>query len=75
MATLEQLTARLAAAEEAYDALMLGQSARVVQDANGERVEYTAANASRLEAYIEKLKLDIKNFGSTPLRGPAGVMF
>lgn len=75
MATLDQLNARLAAAEEAYDALMLGQSARAVQDSNGERVEYTAANASRLEAYIEKLKIEIKNFGKTPRRGPAGVTF
>ena len=38
MATLEQLQARLAAAEEAYDALMVGQSARIVVDSNGERV-------------------------------------
>lgn len=75
MATLEQLTTRLAAAEEAYDALMVGTSARVVVDASGERVEYTAANSTKLEAYIEKLKIEIAYFGQTRRRGPAGAVF
>lgn len=75
MATLQQLTERLERAELAYDALMVGESARVVVDSNGERVEYTSANATRLEAYIEKLKWQIANFGKPPRRGPAGVLF
>lgn len=75
MATLVELQQRLVKAEEAYDALMLGTSARVVVDASGERVEYTAANSSKLEAYIEKLKWQIANYGVTPRRGPAGVVF
>jgi len=70
--TLQQ---RLQAAEEAYHALMIGESARVVVDANGERVEYTAANAVRLEAYIEKLKIQIANAGRPARRGPAGASF
>lgn len=56
MATLQQ---RLDEAEAAYHDLMLGQSARVVLDQNGERVEFTAANAARLYAYIQSLKAEI----------------
>lgn len=72
MATLAE---KLVEAEAAYHALMLGQSARTVMDASGERVEYTAANASRLAAYIEELKQQIAA-GNTPRRrGPAGALF
>jgi len=50
------LTARKTAAETAYHNLMVGGAPRVVVDQNGERVEYTPANASRLKAYIQELE-------------------
>ena len=66
---------KLVEAEAAYHDLMLGRSARVVVDSSGERVEFTAANAARLAAYIEELKQQIAA-GSTPRRrGPAGALF
>lgn len=72
MATTEQLQARLTDAENAYHALMIGGSVRVTVDQNGERVEFTAANAARLRAYIDHLKMQL---GLTTVRGPAGVCF
>lgn len=72
MATLAE---KLVEAEAAYHSLMLGLSARVVIDASGERVEYTAANSAKLSAYIEELKQQIAA-GNTPRRrGPAGALF
>jgi|CryGeyDrversion2_3_1046612.scaffolds.fasta_scaffold00260_3 hypothetical protein len=62
---------KLVEAETALHELLTGTSARVVVDQNGERVEYTAANAPRLRAYIEELKrtLSAPNLGSNgPLR-------
>lgn len=50
------LQTRLAAAELAYHNLCIGGQARVIVDQNGERVEFTAANSSRLAAYIADLK-------------------
>lgn len=73
MATNAQL---LAEAEAAYHSLMIGASARVVVDQNGERVEYTAANAPRLQAYITSLKnLIADEAGIVRVRGPLGVVF
>lgn len=72
MATLAE---QLVEAEAAYHALMIGQSALVVVDSNGERVEYNRANAAKLEAYIEKLKILIANGGAPTKRGPAGAIF
>lgn len=72
MATLAE---KLVEAENAYHALMIGQSALVVVDSNGERVEYNRSNAAKLAAYIEDLKRQIAA-GSTPRRlGPAGAVF
>lgn len=70
MATLAEM---LVEAENAYHALMIGQSAIVVVDASGERVEYTRANAAKLQGYIEELKLRIA--GGPRSRGPAGAVF
>lgn len=50
---------RLVEAEDAYHALLTGESARVVVDQNGQRVEYTAANRGALAVYIAQLKDEI----------------
>lgn len=73
MATLAE---KLVQAEAAYHDLMIGRSARVVVDQNGERVEFTAANASRLAAYIADLKAQIGAASGTRVnRGPLRVFF
>jgi hypothetical protein len=64
---------KLEAAEAAYHDLMTGRSARVVVDRNGERVEFTAANASRLASYIQELKKAIDP--TSVVRGPLNVWF
>ena len=69
MATLQE---KLAEAEDALHQLMIGTSARVVVDQNGERVEFTATNAGRLQAYIDRLKRQIS--GAAPV-GPARPVF
>lgn len=53
------LRKRLSDAENAYHELMLGQTAKVFVDQNGERVEYAVASAERLKAYILSLKLEL----------------
>ena len=68
MTDVATLTLRLSQAEEAYHRLLTGQSARVFVDQNGERVEYVAASATRLAAYIEELKRQLGlQTGSGPL--------
>jgi hypothetical protein len=62
-----QYTGYLADAEKALHSLMLGQTARTFVDQNGERVEFTAANAGRLRAYIYELKLKL---GKVKATGP-----
>jgi len=52
----DEIRALLADAKDAYHKLMIGKSARVFVDQNGERIEYTAANAYRLSAYIRSLQ-------------------
>lgn len=64
---------KLDAAEQAYHDLMTGRSARVVVDQNGERVEFTAANAARLQAYIQTLRNELDSTVAT--RGPMNVWF
>lgn len=57
--TTEQRTVyqtRLSAAEEAWHQLQLGQQARVYVDQNGERVEFSSSNSTRLRAYIMELR-------------------
>ena len=68
------LATRLAQAEEAYHALMTGQSVAEFRDQNGELVRYTPANAARLMVYIQTLR---QQLGITPACsfGPAGVFF
>jgi membrane protease subunit (stomatin/prohibitin family) len=64
VATLEL---RLSQAEEQYHRLLTGQAAKVFVDQNGERIEYVAANAARLAAYIEELK---RLLGQQTVSGP-----
>lgn len=67
MATLQQ---RYDLAVEAYDKLVRGESVRVVVDQNGERVEYSPANAVRLAAYIADLA---RQLGTSQNTGPMRV--
>lgn len=64
------LIGRLADAETAYHTLLLGGTARVYVDQSGERVEFAPANASRLAAYIQSLKMQLGLIG---VSRPAGV--
>ena len=59
---------RLAEAEVEYHALITGNKPRVVVDQNGERVEFTVANAGRLKQYIESLKLTLGGVNKGPMR-------
>lgn len=71
--TAEQRTTyetRLTSAEDALHNLMIGESARVFVDQNGERVEYAVANANRLRSYIYELKLALGKIDTT---GPMSV--
>ena len=72
MATDAQKLVWLASAEEAYNTLMLGGSVRVTVDQNGERVEFTAANADRLNKYILTLRYQL---GLQCVAPPGGVNF
>lgn len=65
-------------AEDAYQALLCGRSARVIVDQGGERVEFTAANRPALAAYIQSLQaaLGVVPLGGVPAtRGPLGFIF
>lgn len=62
---------RLKDALNEYHALMTGNKARVVIDQNGERIEFTNANAGKLAQYIESLRAKV--YGSN--RGPMRVFF
>ena len=61
------LQLRLTQAEDQYHRLMMGQAARVFVDQNGERVEYVAANSSKLAAYIADLKRQLGLLAQGPL--------
>lgn len=64
---------KLEQAEQDYHDLVTGNKARVFVDQNGERVEYVQANAARLAAYINDLKVQLGI--STAPRGPMRVWF
>lgn len=72
MPTLPSVQERLAEARLAYHLLLTGQQEVEVRDANGESVRFTAANASRLRAYISELEDELTgNIGALvrrPLR-------
>lgn len=63
---LATLQARLDAALEAQANIAMGGQARVVQDQNGERVEYTAGSTAALSKLILTLQYQIAQLG-----GPA----
>jgi hypothetical protein len=72
--------AMLTEARKAYHSLMTGVAARVVVDQNGERVEFVAANAPKLYAYIQQLEMTLGTAcGDSPVvQGqyhPAGFIF
>lgn len=67
------LAEKLAAAELAYHKLMIGESARVFVDQNGERIEYTPAKVGDLLRYINDLKAQIA--GKSATTGPMSVWF
>jgi len=66
--TLQQ---RIDDAKAKYHALVVGTSPRVIVDQNGERVEYTPANANRLKAYIQALEDELA--GRSTRGGPMKV--
>lgn len=68
------LAEKLAEAEAAYHSLVTGTQPKVVVDQNGERVEYTAASATRLYLYIQQLKREITPVTAAPNR-PLNVFF
>ncbi len=70
--TVAQATLWLPEAQTAYHSLVIGGSARVVVDQNGERVEYTSANRAALSAYIAMLESIIANISTAP--GPLKVL-
>ena len=59
-------------AEQQLHLVLTGQAARVFVDQNGERIEYTAANAGRLQTYINELR---RLLGLNTVTGPMSVWF
>jgi hypothetical protein len=70
LATTQELQQWLTEAEKAYRLLVTGQQAKVLVDQNGERIEFVAANAPRLLAYIDSLKAQL---GAAPTYAPMRV--
>lgn len=74
MSKCQPIKDALSAAEDAYHQLMLGQSVRVLVDQNGERVEFTSANAGRLAAYVADLRRQLAICEGTYNRNSNGPM-
>lgn len=73
MACQQQL---LESAREALHNLVTGRMARVVVDQNGERVEFTPASATRLQAYVQQLEAECRAAGNRRrVPGPIGFLF
>lgn len=75
MATVPTTAELLAEARAAYHNLVTGQAARVVVDANGERVEFTAAKRQDLYQYIQSLEKMLSPSAPCRTSGPAGFLF
>ena len=65
MATTADL---LAQAKAAYASLVMGTAAVEIRDSDGSSIRYTAANASRLRAYIKELENELA--GSPTVQPP-----
>ncbi len=65
-----QLEEYLAEAKAAMHKVMVGKTARVFVDQNGERVEYAFTNADKLRAYIMSLESQL---GKLCITGPMNV--
>lgn len=65
------LDEKITEAEVALHDLAIGKQVRVVVDQSGERIEFTASNASRLRAYLEDLRAVKAN---TKVKGPMGIV-
>lgn len=70
MANRLQLEQWLQEAETARHQLMVGLQAVQVRDSNGDMITYSTANASRLDAYIVRLKSELNALNMTALSGP-----
>lgn len=74
--TLQQ---QLDDAQAQYHELVVGRAPRVVVDANGERVEFTAANQQKLYLYIQSLQAQIAALTPIdtvqPANGPVRFIF
>ena len=66
---------RLQEAKNVYGLLIMGQSAVEVRDSNGESVRFTAANASRLLAYIDQLSAEVSGEALPRTRRPLRPMW
>ncbi|MGH8074294.1 MAG: gpW family head-tail joining protein [Lysobacter sp.] len=76
MADLAQLQAWLVEAQSAYHSVMIGGGVTVVVDQNGERVEYSRANALGLAKYIATLQAQINSLlGVAVTGGPLRPLF
>ena len=77
MATLSELTARLAEAEAALHALMTGTRTVSLSDGEGHSQTFTQASRAGLTAYIAELKGQIAVAGGSGgvRRRPIGVTF
>lgn len=64
---LATLQARLDAALEAQATLAMGGQTRVVQDQNGERIEYSVGSAPQLAKLILTLQFQIAQLGGPAL--------
>lgn len=70
------LKARITKLQDSYDAIISGQAVKRFVDQNGEQVEYTAANASSLLAYINRLKSELDcSFARQYRPRPMGFVF
>lgn len=69
MADLAQLQTWLTEAQNAYHTVMLGGGVTVVVDQNGERVEYSRANATALAKYIASLQAQINSLLGVAVTG------
>lgn len=63
----------LDSAEAAYHDLLTGKAVAEFQDQNGETVKYSKADASKLAAYIQQLKVELN--GASASTGPMRVWF